>query len=390
MIVILYPEFGGVHGIARYLDSFLAHLPGKAPPIVLITAGTPPGWQAPAGVELVLLPLRPHRLGLVWWTLQARAALARLERERGPALAVNLHVPPLIPALFFSRRRRIVLTAHTTYLGMSGRFDQPRHFDSPWSRLSVAIKMAMERHILDRSAQVITLTEQGRQELARYGRHGGVVVIPNGVDTATFTEDPQVAQDIDVLFCGRIERRKGSRPMAEVCLRLLQARPALRICIAGYGDDEAHVRQRLAAVAGPDGAVRFEGRVPLAAMPEVYRRSRLYASTSYYEGLPGTCLEAMATGVPAVVWNLPFYAGLVTDSCSGLLAPVNDLDGFTQRVLELIDQPERAAALGRQAANLVRRRHDWQRLAGQVVAACSPPGPASPRPLGVGAGVSST
>ena len=98
MIVILYPEVGGVHGIARYLDSFLAHLPGKAPPIVLITAGTPPGWQAPAGVELVLLPLRPHRLGLVWWTLQARAALARLERERGPALAVNLHVPPLIPA----------------------------------------------------------------------------------------------------------------------------------------------------------------------------------------------------------------------------------------------------------------------------------------------------
>jgi glycosyltransferase involved in cell wall biosynthesis len=388
LIVIFYPEFGGVHGIARYLDSFLANLPGRAPPVVLITAGTPAGWQAPAGVELLMLPLRPHRLGLVWWTLQARAALARLERERGPALAVNLHVPPLIPALFFSRRRRIVLTAHTTYLGMSGRFDRPRNFDSPWNRLSVALKMAMERHILDRSAQVITLTEQGRQELARYGRHGGVVVIPNGVDTATFTEDPKVAQDIDVLFCGRIERRKGSRPLAEVCLRLLQARPALRICIVGYGDDEAHVRQRLAAAAGPDGPVRFEGRVPLAAMPELYRRSRLYASTSYYEGLPGTCLEAMATGVPAVVWNLPFYAGLVTDSCSGLLAPVNDLDGFTQRVLELIDQPERAAALGRQAANLVRRRHDWQRLAGQVVAACTPPGPASPRPLGVGAGVS--
>jgi hypothetical protein len=90
--------------------------------------------------------------------------------------------------------------------------------------------MAMERHILDRSAQVITLTEQGRQELARYGRHGGVVVIPNGVDTATFIEDPTVAQDIDVLFCGRIERRKGSRlkssswPYLLVGTQLLQPR----------------------------------------------------------------------------------------------------------------------------------------------------------------------
>jgi len=132
-----------------------------------------------------------------------------------------------------------------------------------------------------------------------------------------------------------------------VCLRLLQARPGLRICIVGHGDDEAHVRQRLAAVAGPDGPVRFAGRVPLAAMPDLYRRSRVYASTSYYEGLPGTCLEAMATGVPAVVWNLPFYSGLVVEGCSGLLAPVNDLECFTQRVLELIDQPDRAAALGR-------------------------------------------
>jgi len=373
LIVIFYPEFGGVHGIARYLDSFLAHLPHGAPPIVLITAGTPAGWHAPPGVEVQLLPMRPHRLGLVWWTLRARAALARLERKRGPVSAMNLHIPPLIPALLFSRRHRIVLTAHTTYLGMSGRFDQPRHFDSPWNRLSVAIKMAMERHILKRAAQVITLTEQGRQELARYGRQGGVVVIPNGVDTATFRADNAVAPDIDVLFCGRIERRKGSRPLVEVCRRLLARRPGLRICIVGYGDDEAHVRQGLAEFSGPGGAIRLEGRVPLSAMPLFYQRSRVYASTSYYEGLPGTCLEAMATGLPAVVWNLPFYGGLVVEGCTGSLAAPNDLDDFTQRVLALTDHPDRATALGCSAVQLVRRRHDWQRLAQQVISACTPP-----------------
>jgi glycosyltransferase involved in cell wall biosynthesis len=373
LIVIFYPEFGGVHGIARYLDNFLAHLPHGAPPIVLITAGTPAGWCAPPGVEVQLLPMRPHRLGLTWWTLQARAALARLERERGPVTALNLHIPPLIPALLFSRRHRIVLTAHTTYHGMSGGFDQPRQFDSPWNRLSVAIKMAMERHILKRAAQVITLTEQGRQELARYGRQGGVVVIPNGVDTAAFRADSAVAQDFDVLFCGRIERRKGSRPLVEVCRRLLARRPGLRICIVGYGDDEAHVRQGLAEFSGPGGAIRLEGRVPLSEMPMFYRRSRVYASTSYYEGLPGTCLEAMATGLPAVVWDLPFYGGLVVEGCTGSLAATNDLDAFTQRVLALTDRPSHAAALGRSAAQLVRRRHDWQRLAQQVISACAPP-----------------
>lgn len=381
MIVIFYPEFGGVHGIARYLDSFLAHLPRHAPPIVLFTAGTPAGFRLPPGVELIEIPLRPHRLSLVSWTLRARWALRKLVRERGPVSAINLHIPPLIPALLFSRHHRIVLTAHTTYLGMSGRFDQPRHFDSPWNRLSVAIKMAMERHILDRAAQVITLTEQGRQELARYGRHGGVVVIPNGVDTTTFCADASVDQDIDVLFCGRIERRKGSRPLVEVCQRLLAQRPGLRICIVGYGDDEAYVRQALAPFSGPGGAVRLEGRVPLSQMPMYYRRSHVYASTSYYEGLPGTCLEAMATGLPAVVWDLPFYGGVVVDGCTGSLAHTNDLDSFTQRVLALTDQPDLASNLGRQAAQLVRRRHAWHRLAQQVIDACAPPGQHSSVPV---------
>jgi glycosyltransferase involved in cell wall biosynthesis len=381
LIAIFYPEFGGVHGIARYLDSFLAHLPRQAPPIVLITAGTPAGFKVPPGVELIQIALHAHRLGLVWWTLQARWALWRLERRRGPVSAVNLHIPPLIPALLFSPRRRIVLTAHTTYLGMSGRFDQPRQFASPWNRVSVAIKMAMERHILNRAAQVITLTEQGRQELARYGRHGGVVVIPNGVDTATFCAKPRVAPDIDLLFCGRIERRKGSRPLVEICQRLLTRRPALRICIVGYGDDEAFVRQGLAHLSGPDGPIRFAGRVPLSQMPLYYQRSRVYASTSYYEGLPGTCLEAMATGLPAVVWDLPLYGGLVVPGCTGSLVPTNDLDSFTQRVLDLTDRPERAAELGRQAAQLVRRRHDWQRLAQQVIEACAAPVPGHALPV---------
>ena len=37
MIAIVYPQFYGVGGIARYLDSFLSNLPADHPPIYLIT-----------------------------------------------------------------------------------------------------------------------------------------------------------------------------------------------------------------------------------------------------------------------------------------------------------------------------------------------------------------
>ena len=99
----------------------------------------------------------------------------------------------------------------------------------------------------------------------------------------------------------------------------------------------------------------------------------LFVLPSLNEGISNTILEAMATGLPAVVWDLPFYGGLVVEGCTGSLAATNDLDAFTQRVLALTDRPSHAAALGRSAAQLVRRRHDWQRLAQQVISACAPP-----------------
>jgi hypothetical protein len=37
VIVILYPQFHAVGGIARYLDAFLSNLPADAPEVVLVT-----------------------------------------------------------------------------------------------------------------------------------------------------------------------------------------------------------------------------------------------------------------------------------------------------------------------------------------------------------------
>ncbi|MEY8876772.1 MAG: glycosyltransferase family 4 protein, partial [Leptothrix sp. (in: b-proteobacteria)] len=301
MIVILYPQFHAVGGIARYLDAFLANLPPRAPTVVLVTGDSPPaGMPSPSytGVELIQLPVPRGRFGLLQWSWRAQQCVAALQRRRLIG-AINLHLPPLIPALllglFLSRDVPLVLTAHTTYLGMSGRFDANRHFKSPWQPLSLWLKLQMEHVIFARADRVITLTEQGRRELARYGRTQHISVVPNGVDLAQFKPDATVEPDIDVIFSGRIEKRKGSRPLAALCRQLVAAYPQIRIAIVGYGDDEAHVRHELADL---NDNVLLTGKVSFGAMVSHYQRSRVYASTSYYEGLPGTCLEAMAMGLP--------------------------------------------------------------------------------------------
>ena len=369
LIVVFYPQFHGVHGIARYLDSWLRHVGAG---VALVTArGAEPAPHF-AGVEVIEIPAPDNRMGLVRWAWRARRVLSELDR-RGPIEAINLHIPPLIPALLLPRRWPIVLTAHTTYLGMSGLFEGNQHFASPWPQASVALKRWMEHRILARADRVITLTEQGRQELARYGRHDGVTVIPNGVDlqafqpTPTTSGTPAPAPDMDVLFCGRIEKRKGSRPMVEVCRRLVAAEPSVRIGIVGTGDDDAFVRTALTPLAPQ---VTWFGRLSLREMPAVYRRGRIYASTSYYEGLPGTALEAMACGLPAVVWDRAFYDGLVIEGRTGCRVAVNDIDAMVSRLLALMRDAKGRTSMGSQAREQVRAHHDWRQLAPQLLQVC--------------------
>lgn len=367
MIVIVYPQFYGVGGIARYLESFLSNLPPGAPEIVLITSEPPEATAGCTKVETLHVPVASNRWGLILWSWKVRRLLVSMNRSR-PISAVNLHMPPLIPGLFLLGSFPLVLTAHTTYVGMSGRFDDNRHFSSPWNAVSLWLKTHMERLIFSRADTVITLTEQGRQELVRYRRRDRVAIVPNGVDLAEFVPTPEASPDFDVIFSGRIERRKGSRPMVEVCRRLVAAHPRIRIAIVGYGDDDNFVRSGLAGLS--DNVVLY-GKVPFSEMVGHYRRSKVYVSTSYYEGLPGTCLEAMAMGLPVVVWDLLFYRDLVVSGLTGLTAPVNDTGALVDSVSRLLADPDRAAAMGRNARQAVRDRYDWRRLSGRLLSVYS-------------------
>ncbi|MGN3975254.1 glycosyltransferase family 4 protein [Tsuneonella sp. SYSU-LHT278] len=364
MIVIVYPQLEGVGGIARYLRSFLANYPPDAPELLVLAGDRGPAVSAPPNVTVEYLGMAADRGGQAKWSLAVRRRLKAIART-GKLQAINLQLPPLIPALMVQRLAPIIVTAHTTYLGMSGQFYSPRRFTSHWSAMSIAIKKAIERTLFARASAIISLTEQGRQEIERYGYKGPVAVLPNGVDIAQFAPSIDPMKTIDVIFTGRIEKRKGSRPMVEIVRRLVAARPGIRICIVGYGEDEDHVRAELG---GLGDRVELTGKIPFDQIAARLDAATVYASASYYEGLPGTCMEAMAMRLPAVVWDFPFYNGLVDDGATGRRVPPNDMDGFVGAVTALLDRPDKACAMGARGRTRVEAEYDWANLSPRIAA----------------------
>ncbi len=363
MIAIVYPQFYGVGGIARYLDSFLANLPENHPTIFLITGDEHRFERRYANVELIHLPFSSGRFNLFFWSLKARKLLNQLYSQK-KIQCVNLHIPPLIPGLFMPRHIPLILTAHTTYMGMSGRFYKTPYFVSQWSVIEIKFKLWLESRLFKQAEKIITLTEQGRLELLTYGNKNPVEVIPNGVDTTLFTPDSSAFKDYDVLFCGRIEHRKGSRAMVEVCKTLIQKKNDIQILIVGYGDDDAWVKAQLGSCADN---VLLTGKVNFSEMQNYYSRSKLYVSTSYYEGLPGTCLEAMAMGLPVIAWDFLFYAGLVEQGETGCLVEPNNTCMMSEKIIDLLGDAQAITFLQSNTRTHVENIFNWKNLSEKIL-----------------------
>jgi glycosyltransferase involved in cell wall biosynthesis len=126
--------------------------------------------------------------------------------------------------------------------------------------------------------------------------------------------------------------------------RLVQERhPDATLTIVGGGSEEESLR-RLAASLGLRG-VRFAGRVAPAEMARYYGAGDIYVQTPNIDNMPGSVLEAFASGLPVVSTDAGGVPAILTHDVHGLLAPVDDHAAVAAHVLRLLEEPALVARL---------------------------------------------
>lgn len=187
--------------------------------------------------------------------------------------------------------------------------------------------------------------------------------IPNGVDRAAFTPDPELRartraslpaeeSELIALFVGGDWQRKGVRHAIEA----VAAAPGWRLVVVGAGD-EPHFAE-LARRCGADGRVRFTGR--LADPRPWYAAADVLLLPSTYEAFPLVILEAAAAGLAIVAPRINGTDELVDDGVNGWFAPA-DGAAIAARLRELGQDRDRLARM-REAARATSERYDWERI----------------------------
>lgn len=213
--------------------------------------------------------------------------LLRLMRESD---LVHLHFPlPLGVSVLMARalvRRPLVVTVH----GNADVYELPRAMEP------------VTRAVLTRADVVVSVSKDLGEYLRNEMRVPRVTVIPNGVDVDDFHPSHVERPELRLFSISRLVPRKNIHVLIEAVERLAAEGERLSLTIAGTGPEEERIR-RMASESR--GAVQFIGFIDEARKRSILSDTDVFVQLSIREGLSIATLEALASGVPCLVSNLP-------------------------------------------------------------------------------------
>ena len=129
-----------------------------------------------------------------------------------------------------------------------------------------------------------------------------------GIDSARFggptqrvqiRDEFQLPADAEILIdVGRFDAQKNHTFLVDAFAALAQRRPSVYLLLVGGGPLEEPVRNRVREL-GIERKVRFCGR--RSDVPRLLGAADVFVFPSHHEGLPLSCLEAQAAGLPLVI-----------------------------------------------------------------------------------------
>ena len=173
-------------------------------------------------------------------------------------------------------------------------------------------------------------------------------------------------EDEVLLNLGRQDYQKGQRYLLEAFERLASERPRLNLLVAGRpGGATGELERRLGRMAHAD-RVRFLGH--RGDIADLLAAADVFVFSSLFEGIGGACIEAMALGLPVVCADLPGMREVVEDGESGLLVEPASAAALAEATGAILEDPERAAAMGQRGREIFERCFTLERSAERMVA----------------------
>ena len=211
----------------------------------------------------------------------------------------------------------------------------------------------IQKNVLNRSYRVIVPTPQIDEVVHKYDPKMETFLLPTGIEPELFEHDKAESTDFRekmeehfpgikgkriLLFAGRVAKEKNIGFLTDIFPDILARHPDLVLMIAGNGPDLEYYREE-ANRAGIGEACIFTGNMDRRDLALLYTISEIFVFPSLTDTQGLVTLEAMLSGTPVVAIGALGTLMVMGGDNGGFMVKNNKAE-FTERVLELLENPE--------------------------------------------------
>ena len=311
-----------------------------------INLGRP--WPSPSSGSVARVTFTP------WLSSQVKPVLNREKFD-----IIHLH-EPLCPMLCTT----VLHLSRTVNVGTFHAVDSRGY--SLWKPFTVLFLKKWFRKLNGKIAV-------SRPAMEFISRHfpGEYTVIPNGVDLEHFSPDvPPIDESCDgkinILFVGRLEKRKGVNYLLNAYRQVKQEIGNCRLILVGPSTRWSRRYERQVKQSGLADIV-FRGYVSYAELPRYYQTADIVCSPATgKESFGLVLLEAMAMGKPIVASNIGGYASVATHGVEGLLVPPRDERMLARALISLATDAQLRQEMGARG-RVKAAEYGWEHIAQRVM-----------------------
>jgi phosphatidylinositol alpha-1,6-mannosyltransferase len=239
-------------------------------------------------------------------------------------------------------RLKLMLFAHGIEVWDDPQYRR-RRFHEPAMLHSLDCVAAVSRHTAGRMQHAFGLAE------TRFA------ILPNAVD-GPVTARPAPPSNRTLLTVSRMAIHDRAKNLDAVIRAFATLDTGATLEIVGDGVLRPEL-EALAAELGVTDRVRFLGHVDEEALAACYARASTFVLPSSKEGFGIVYLEAWRHGVPVIGASEGAASEIISDGIDGFVVDPRDIGQVTDRMSALLDDPDRALAMGNAGAAKIAARY---------------------------------
>ncbi|MGL4904470.1 MAG: glycosyltransferase, partial [Cetobacterium sp.] len=182
------------------------------------------------------------------------------------------------------------------------------------------------------------------QDLENWSNKSNIEVIPNAL---TF-ESSEVSslKNKKIISLGRYNSEKGYDILIDIWKNVEKVNKEWVLEIYGDGELKEEYEYKIKKLKLKNIFLKTS----VKNVKEKLLESSMYVMSSRREGLPMVLLEAMTCGLPLISFNCKSGpAELIQENVNGFLIPLFDIQKFSERILELIQNEDKRQEMGIQS-----------------------------------------